>query len=396
MNSFSIMYLAELKKIFSKKSVWIAMAIGILLVLFMGFTNLSAEGHLSYVKDSRETLTNYDGREIDGNFIIDFQTEVNAEIAANPERYDKLMAYDPGTAFMNAADSIGKKSLYDFLYNTVREKEKIPTVTVEEFYEILKKDIVDDATSFGSTEDEINKWLEKYDSTEKPIKYYYCLGYSNILDIMFFIGWVMFLNISIALSGVFSDEKTYKTDAIILSTKQGRKPLCLVKIAAGISAALIECVVLFGFTFGLLFTFFGFGGGKGAIQLLIPSSPWNITIFQMFLIYVGLAMVTAIMYALTNMFFSNLTHSSVATLAIHTAILILGLFEFPNTGGLESISRLWKLRPTMSLHYGTFCNTYLYGGMNAPVASFLIFGAVILVLIALIIGMYKNSQVESR
>ena len=87
----------------------------------------------------------------------------------------------------------------------------VETVTGEIFYEKMREDIISDGRELGASEEEINVWLKEYDSIDKPIKYYYAESYSNILDVLFFIGWVLFLNIAIALSGVFADEKTYRT-----------------------------------------------------------------------------------------------------------------------------------------------------------------------------------------
>ena len=110
MNCFLVMYKAEINKIFSKKSVWIAWAIGLAFVFLMGLTNLSSEGHISYVKSSRDVLSKMEGCEIDEKFLSGFQNEVMEELKNNGDKYESLMAYDPGAAFVNGADSIGKKS----------------------------------------------------------------------------------------------------------------------------------------------------------------------------------------------------------------------------------------------------------------------------------------------
>lgn len=210
----------------------------------------------------------------------------------------------------------------------------------------------------------------------------------------FFIGWVLFLNIAIALSGVFADEKTYRTDALILSAKKGRSTLCLSKIVAGLSVALLQGILIIGFLFGIMFLFFGTEGSKGMIQNIIPSSPWNITIGQMVAIFILLAFITTCFWAFTNMLLSHITHSAVATMATHAAILFAGLFNVPGKMGI--ISKLWQLRPTMALYYGTFCNTYRYGSMNNVQASVLSYGICMVIFVVILLISYKKSQVESR
>lgn len=394
MNSFGIMYKAEIKKIFSKKSVWIAMAIGLVFVLLMGFTNLSSEGHISYVQSSRNILSQMEGCEMDDAFFADFQNEVVEEISNNPDRYEALLAYDSGAAFMNGADAVGKKTVFDLIYNVARDRSLVESMTADTFYEKMRDDMISDGKSLGAGDEEISVWLTEFDQISKPMKYYYAGGYSNILDVLFFVDWVLFLNIAIALAGVFADEKTYRTDAIILSTKKGRGMICLAKIVAGISVALLQGIIIIGSLFGIMFVFFGIGGNTGVIQLIIPSSPWNITIGQMVMILILLAFVTTCFFAITNMLLSHITHSAVATMAIQASILFIGLFNLPGKMGI--ITKLWQLKPTMALYYGTFCNTYRYGFMNNVQASVLCYCICIVVFAAVILLSYKKSQVDSR
>lgn len=394
MSNFFTLYRAEIKKIITKKAVWVAMAIGLAFVTLMCVTNISAEGHISYIKDSREALSESEGKNIDDSFLRDFQNEVRAELETNSDRYKKMMAYDPGAAFMNGAAAIGKGPLFDFIYDVVRDRNLAESVTADAFYAKMRENIIDDGMELGASDDEINTWLEEYDSIEKPIKYYRAGGYSNISDILFFVGWVLFLNISAALSGVFSDEKTCRTDAIILSARKGRTQVCFAKIVAGVSVALLQGTVLFGSLFGIMFSVFGTAGSKGMIQNIIPSSPRNITIGQMTGILILLAVFTTVLFALTNMFVSHITRSSAAAMAIHAALLFAGLFNIPKSLGI--IAKLWQLRPTMAVYYGTFCNTFRYGRLDNVETSLIIYGLFIVLLTAVLITSYKKSGVESR
>lgn len=394
MSNFITIYKAEIKKIIAKKSVWVALAIAIAFAMLMSATNISAEGHIGYIKDSKEALSELNGKPIDDSFLKDFQNEVNAELKANPDRYEKLMAYDPGAAFMNGAQAIGKSSLFDFIYNVVRDRALVESVTADTFYEKMRESIISDGMELGASDDEINIWLEEFDGMEKPMNYYHADGYYNISDLLFFIGWVLFLNISVALSGVFADEKTCKTDAIILSTKKGRTQVCFAKTAAGITVSLLQAAVIIGTLSGILLAIFGTEGKAGVIQNIIPSSPRNITVGQMFGFLILLAVITTVLFALANMFLSQVTHSSVATMAIQVAILLAGLFNLPKSLGI--ITKLWQLRPTMAVYYGTFCNMFRYGKLDNITASFLIYGICIVLLATALIISYKKSRVESR
>lgn len=394
MNNFFLLYKTEIRKILSRKAVWIAMAISIALVLLVGLTNLSADGHRAYVKRQETLLTELSGTPIDDEFIDAFHKEVEKQIEDHPEIYEKINAYDPGAVYQNAAGAIGKSALYDFLYNVIRDRDKVTTLTADEFYEAMREDVVHDGMEIGSSDEELNTWLEIYDAIPKPMDYSYALAYLNILDVLFIIGWALILNLSIALAGVFADEKTYRTDAMILSSRNGRMPVCAAKLTASITVAVMQSFVLLGLCMGVMFFFYGTTGWNAMIQNVIPSSPWNITIGTMILIYIAFAVLVSILFAMTNILLSHLTQSSVATMAVHAAIIFAGLFNIPGKMGI--IAKLWQLRPTMALYYGSFCNTFRYGKMNNVEATFFIYGIVIVIFAITLIMSYRKSQVESR
>lgn len=394
MNNMSVLYKAELKKIFSKKAVWIATVLGLIIILLAGFTNLSADGAKAYVKYQEDTLIALSGQEMDAAFFEEYHRLIEKELEEHPERYENIFANDPGAAYMNASANVGMDALYDYFYNVIRDRSMIPGMTEDEFYASMRNDIEHDGLEIGCSREEIDTWLKIYDGIEKPISYSYALAYVNLLDVLFFIGWGLVLIIAIALSGVFADEKTYRTDALVLSTKNGRIPICMVKIAAGVTFAAVQTLLFLGVCFGVMFAFYGVTGWDAMIQNVIPSSPWNITIGIMVLIYVGLAVLVGIFFAVTNMILSHLTKSAVATTAIHAAIVFAGLFNVPTKLGL--MAKLWELRPTMALYYGTFCNTYMYGQLNNVQMSVIIYLSLAIIFATILVISYRRSQIESR
>lgn len=393
MNRLVTLYLAELKKIFAKKSVWIAMVIGMAFVIVVGMTNYSADGG-AYVKHQSEVLQEISGEKMDQEFFDDFKNRVNEQIEINPDIYEKIGAHDPDAVFNNAAGAIGYDALYESIYNVMRNRGDVETVDEESFYKAMRDNLIHDGMELGASNEEIDAWMKIYDEIDKPISYSYALSYTNILDVLFLIGWVLFLNITVALCGVFSDEGTYRTDAMILSSRYGRVPVCISKILAGITVSLFETVVLLGGCFGVMFAFYGTAGWNAMIQNVIPVSPWNITVSDMILIYLLLAATTSILFSLTNLLLSHVTHSSVATMAIHAAMLFAGLFNVPPKMGI--IAKLWQLRPTMALYYGTFCNLYRYGRYNNIEISLMIYIGLSIVMMVIVLLTYRKTQIESR
>ncbi len=394
MNNTGALFLFELKKIFSKKLVWIAMLSGVLLIFALTLTNLSADGKWKYVKEQDKTLSQLNGEKIDGKFISDFQVEIEKEIKEHPEKYENIKAHDPYAVYMNAARETGKMALYDFFDDVVRDRTLIPSITADGFYEKMRANIISDSGNLGSSEAETEHWLKIYDKIEKPLKYAYEQGIINLISIVIFIGWILFINGTVALSGVFADEKINRIDALILSSKNGKASVCKAKILAGCTTTVIQNVVIFGFSMLISVVIFGKFSLNAPIQSVITSSPWNITVGQMLLIVFALSLVSGVLYAMTNMFFSYFTKSSVATIAIHTAILFAGLFNVPASFGI--IKKLWELKPTAILHYGTFCNTFMYGPFNNITAALISYFALIIIAGMVVMLAYRKSQIESR
>lgn len=394
MNNFWSLYFVEFKKIISKKMVWIAMAAGLAFVLLIGMMNFSSDGKSAYVKYQSATLREISGQKMDENFFENFKNKVSLEINEHPERYEQILEYDPGAVFNNAASNIGQKALYDSIYNVLRDRHAVEIVTSGSFYEAMRQDIIHDGKELGATDTEIDIWLKEYDSIEKPIVYSYALSYTNIMDVLFMVGWILFLNITVALCGLFSDENHHRTDALILSSKNGRLPVVLAKICTGISISLLQTIILCGGFLAIMFALYGTSGWNAMIQNVIPSSPWNITIGDMVMIYALLAIITSILFALINAVLSHVTKSSTATMAVQAAILFIGLFNVPVKMGW--FAKIWQLRPTMSLYYGTFCNMFMYGKFNNVEISIIIYIVVSIMITFYLIISYKRTQIQSR
>lgn len=394
MSNMFLLYRAELKKILGKKAVWIATILGLILILLVGLTNLSSDGMKAYVNYQEDTLSEISGQVMDEAFFENYHALIEKEIEEHPERYEKIYENDPLAVYLNASKNIGMDDLYDYFYNVIRDRALIPEMTADDFYKAMRNNIEHDGLELGCSKEEVDTWLEVFDGIEKPITYSYAMAYENILDVLFLIGWVLVLIIAIALAGSFADEKTYRTDALVLSSKNGRMPVCLVKMAAGISFAMLETIILLGVCFGVMMFFYKPTGWNAMIQNVIPSSPWNITIINMMLIYIGLGLLVSIFFALTNMIISHLTKSALVTMAIHATIVFLGLFNVPTK--LSVLARIWELRPTMALYYGTFCNTYRYGCFNNVQISVLIYAILAIIFAIILVLSYKKSQIESR
>lgn len=114
----------------------------------------------------------------------------------------------------------------------------------------------------------------------------------------------------------------------------------------------------------------------------------------MITIYILLAIVISILFAMASAALSHLTKSATATMAIQAAVLFAGLFNVPDKMGW--VTKIWQLRPTMALYYGTFCHTFRYGTCNDVTLSLILYITASVLLAIYLILSCKTSQVGSR
>ena len=80
------------------------------------------------------------------------------------------------------------------------------------------------------------------------------------------------------------------------------------------------------------------------LLMVIQSTAWDLTVGQGILIFIGLALALAMVFAAVTMLLSQILGSSTGVLAVQIGILLLGIFNIPDSLGI--ISQIWSIRPT--------------------------------------------------
>lgn len=124
----------------------------------------------------------------------------------------------------------------------------------------------------------------------------------------------------LGLSTIFSEDFEKNSASVLLSTKLSRSILPKAKILAGIIYSLF---VYIGIVVALLLNGLvnGFDGATLSLNHLYLSSPYNMTIIEMYLISIVLLLVGTFIFSLIIMMLSLITKNSMITLA-------LGIFTF--------------------------------------------------------------------
>lgn len=337
----------ELKKIFSRKVNLIAMALGMLIIVYSNIALINGEslylGEGNRIEGvdaikTQEEVENALTSELSEEFLTGFMQEYQQEIQKNPSEdgYDYSLIADKTNLFALIAGNYtefneqwGWAALNDISTDHgigfyERRMEKIKTLLNADY-------------SYGNyTESEKEYWLQKAEAVKTPFTW----GSRNTWDMIWSsIGllFYQFFVISICLAPVFAGEYQNRTDALILSAKHGKTKLIYAKIMASFiftSFDMVLCsIVSIGINVGML----GVGGWKLPVQLWNTIIPYQLTVIEACAL--NLLMLFLISFSLTavSLMLSAVFKSQLIALAVDI-LLYYGTVFMP----FSKTSRLWN------------------------------------------------------
>ena len=405
------LYQTEIKKIISKKSVWITLLIGMLLFSAIGMskfffdrwnlpdgTNLTGKEYYTLEREKGEGVT---GRSIDDNLLSEIRAEINTVLSENKDVVEKIPAADeddiPGFYF--AAQKLGWENFFYILATGVEKQgsKKLMEASADELIVQQRNYIEQLLESDRLDEDEQAYWLSRYEKIEKPYVYSYSAGYQLFYLSLYVLIWFVFLFIVIALAGTFSEESQVRMDALILSCKNGRKPICIAKMLAGITLSVASMMFMLFFELAIVLITYGHEGWQYPIQNICPYVPWDITIGQGMGMIFGIAILLALLFSVFTQLLSLFFKNTSAALALQAGILVVSIFNIPYSMGIAS--KIWRYRPTNFLNQ-CFAEWRLFSISGHKVNCFemaaVVYICMIILSILVVFVKYNKVQVESR
>ena len=305
MGQFRTLFFYEMKKISQRKNTWITF--GALLVLFLGLIA------------GRQLASTY----IDGEFLETkkegFATDRENGLVLSGRKLDDTLFTEVKNAYALAADRDIEYFLtkeyqssvrpYRGIYDIIRLTSELSSVTEENFYAAREAALKESQDDYKLSEAEKEYWQGKEEKVAKPFTYQYADAYSY-LDSMNGIYMVLLMvsfMLAICMSNVFTEEHGRKTDQLILCTRLGRKQtyLLLAKVTVG------------------AFISFGTEGFSAMLQLIAPNYSYPMTLGQVFFVMAGIHLLACILTGVFAMVLSEITKSSIGTMATVVAILFL-------------------------------------------------------------------------
>lgn len=193
----------------------------------------------------------------------------------------------------------------------------------------LLKDWLNDQSDVGysrCSEAEKQYLISQYENLETPFYFDYFDGWYQLLEGSVYIPSMGILIFGFLLAGIFANEFKWKTDAIYFSTVHGRTRATSDKIKAGlllVSVLYWAAMLVYSiFTLGYL----GFEGGNCVIQFRVWKSPYNITMWQAWILCLMGGYVGNLFLSVLTMYISAKTKSSV--IAVITPFVCLFIPSF--------------------------------------------------------------------
>lgn len=379
------LYKFELRKIISRKIVWITGCVMLAGLLIWGVASAVLPENREYYDSSlngyeanwaeREAAELISGRAID-KILIDEMRPAYEDFNFN-ENYKEALPY---------------LDVYNFIGTTLRThaSAEVLECDIEAFYERLNAQL-EASTPSGSTESI---------TFNKPIVYYgYYDGWKKIADMMKFIACMEIMFITICLSTVFTVEHTRKTDQIILCTRMGKKKLYAAKIFAGLTVGIGFTMLLSLLMIVIVAFLYGFNGYNTLLQFVLLR-PFNLTVGQAALILIALSFVGAALVSMFTMMFSELTNNSIATIGMIMGIVILTMFIMEMPANLKLLSEIWYLLPSnlVSLNGAFRYSAISVGGITCAAYQYAPFVYAILSVVFALVGKrtYNHYQINGR
>ena len=381
MKNFRTLYYFELKKILSRKIVWI-MVVGALLFMVLMESLLILTEHVEVegkyislydkVQEMRQLSKKHDNRPIDDTLLSEMQEAYTKQ--ENTLAYAAVYEY---VAMFGDALELKEQDLYDL-------KEIRQQMTMKD----LKL-----------SEKEKEYWKEKESMVQKPICNSYVEGGYRMWASFYSISILLPLLLAVCLSNLFSEEHKRRTDQLLLCTKEGRKQVYYAKLAAGMSFGL-ACAFLLMLATLLALYWYGAGGIDAPIQLVVGLTAYSWTIKEAIAIYAGLCCLTSLLLSVAAMFFSEWFRSASAVMAVMVIGMFAGIVQFIPFGwrvlsqlqGWLPQNMMGDLTGVMDFRLIPWFGGYLNKYQFVPWLYFL----VTLLLAAVGKQLYKNYQVKGR
>lgn len=239
---------------------------------------------------------------------------------------------------------------------------------------------------------------EQYESLETPLYYDYALGWTQLLEYAPTVVMIAMLVLGYLVAGIFSNEFTWKSDAVFYSSLYGRNRAVKAKLRAGfclVTGAYMATFLLYSV---IVLGFLGADGGNMAVQATFGGWKcfYHITLWQEFLLTALGGYLGCLFISFLCMLVSARTRSAVLAVMLPFVLIFIPSF-LANISG-STVQKIIGLLPDQLLQTGTalnLFNLYSVGGriVGAVPILFTVYTLLTVCLWPIIYRVYRSKQI---
>lgn len=339
MNNFWTLVGFEYKKILHKKTVLIAFTLAMILILFSCFSMvLGGNTQGNYYSESMSAYDamlldksyekQLEGRELDGELIVE-ASKAYQKINTIAGRYTDTEEYQkyarPYSSVYTLIDAAYAHAGSAF---NVEDFQNITEEDAYNYYAIRENQYRTNLTNnplFSASDIEVIMAMDK--EVQKPFIMSYKDGYQRFFSLSITIMAALLFVLSFAISPIFSDEYSKRTDSLILASKNGKKSLIMAKVFTSLSLTFIATLVFLLSAYFICMAIYGFEGTNAQIQLLMPAITYNFTLLDCTLLLIITSLFGAFLHTALCMFISSLSRNAITPMALTSLLIMAGMIN---------------------------------------------------------------------
>lgn len=222
---------------------------------------------------------------------------------------------------------------------------------------LLKEWLEDEAKDMFS-EKEKEYLIGRYDSIQTPFYYDYMKGWTQLFEYSPTVIMIVMLVLGYLVAGIFSNEFTWKSDAVLFSSMYGRNKAVASKIGAGffiVTAVYWGAVLLYS---GITLLYLGTDGLQCPVQADMGGWKcfYNITVWQKYLLIITGGYIGCLFISFLSMLVSAKTKSTV--LAVMVPFTLIFIPSFLANINSAAVSKILSLLPDQLLQTGMALNYF--------------------------------------
>lgn len=385
MNNFGTLYRFELKKIFGRKITLV-----VLLIMTAAMAAVNITEYVAVKKASECNDEELVGRQLDDSLFDEMRLGIKPNIMTDSLGNEEI----ENVEYIDNA----YRNLFHYLLNVSGNTTRAYNISEAQLNKTFNE-IIDHAyDDFKLSDEEISYWEAKRADIITPPVYDKSAGWSNGIVNLYMSNFFILITIGAILSGVFADEYSLRTDAIVFASANGKKRLSCVKMLAGCTVGLIvSAFMIFGYTI-LEFILYGPLDPEASIQLTYGPTVLDMPAKKACLICMGILLIIGLFYSILTMFLSQLFQNATVPIAILAVLLICSMLNPPNSYRL--IAQIASYLPATFPGSWTFTDYRLLNifGLRFNILQVLpvLYTMLIMVFAVCTYGSYERTQIKGR